>query len=181
MWLCRTPACRIQRSDAVVGGFCHSHLRKVECALSFFGINENHTRSLVVVHLGKQCFYSPEVGYGNVTLTAAVFHLAFIARGTQDDIAQESFHEMILRERRKQRYHLALLFVPGIEAQLSPHLPLVPRPYATDVLSFSYHFIQINTPHLGTRNTIANYIYGQEIVIGFAKEFMQASHLTRCS
>ena len=113
-------------------------------------------------------------------MTSSALRLTLVTRGTENHVAKESSHEMVLLMMATKGDCLLIFVVFHREVESFPTIALVAELYIVDGLSSSRHyFIKITPPDLWTWSAMTDDIYREEIVVWFSEEMVQSCYLTR--
>ena len=155
-------------------------LAPIECCMSLVGIEHYQSCSFVIIHFGHFCVDAPEVGYGDVAMASTALCLTLVTRWSENHVAKESSHEMVLLMMAAKGDGLLILVVFHREVEGFPTVALVAELHIGDSLSSCCHyFIEIHAPHLGAWSAMADDIYREEIIVGLSEKMVQSCNLAR--
>ena len=116
---------------------------------------------------------SPKVSYCDIAMTSASLRLTLVTRWSENHVAKEGSHEMVLLMMAANGDGLLVLVVFHREVEGFPTVALVAELLIVNSLSACCHyFIEIHTPHLGAWSAMTDDINSKQIVLMLAEKMV---------
>ena len=109
-------------------------LAPIECSLSLVGIDQYQSSAFVIIHFRHFCVDAPEVGYGDVAMASTALRLTLVTRWSENHVAKEGSHEMVLLMMAAKGDGLLVFVVFHREVESFPTIALVAKLHIDDSL-----------------------------------------------